>query len=83
MTESQFACLTLTLVSLVVLVGYLLVRVASLQSQCNAFHMELCRMRAQRGYSRNGSATAVPPVHVVGGPRGRVGYSKHTRKDGR
>lgn len=67
MTEFQFACLTL--VSLVVLVGYLLVRVASLQSQCNAFHMELCRMRAQRGYSKTNSATAVPPVHVVGGPR--------------
>ena len=35
MTEFQFACLVLTLVSFCVLIGYLLYRVRSLQTQCD------------------------------------------------
>lgn len=49
MTEFQFACLVITLISLVVLVGYLLYRTRMLQVQCDMLRHDLQRL-SMRGF---------------------------------
>lgn len=48
MTEFQYACLVLVLVSFCVLIGYLLYRVRNLQVQCDMLRHDLQRLSMRR-----------------------------------